>query len=173
MAKREKNFTRSYDDKAGLVEVSQGDETLISLDVSKVAESCIPAIVSRYTADVIVGVMNGALKAGKTVEDAVKLAEETVAKFLSGEFRFRSGTGESTLSTEEEIAVIAECVKAKFPTLEAAIARITAVYNDTTTNAKGVIQRKNYNKLKADPVIKLALSKARGETSDTDSILGA
>lgn len=183
--KREKNFERSYSDKTGNVEISHGDEPVISYAITlppegeTVPEGAVhPLVVAkagmRYTCDILVGVMNAVLKAeGGTIEKAIAKGTETLKNLMGAAFKFRSASGQGGLSIEEEQAIIADTIVSlgKAPNVADAVAKVAAVYARTKQNAKGYTVRPDYNALKNVPQIKSALAQASKVENNLDELL--
>jgi len=180
--KREKNFSRSYDDKAGTFEIGHGDETVASFDPAKAHKSMQLKALSRIFADIVVGSGNAAMKAeGGTVEKAQAKMAETIKALTDGTFTFRAASGQASLSLEDEQRIIAETLvsmgKVKDgadgkPAQEVALAKVVALYGKTKTASNGNITRPDYNALRNIPKIKEALD-AAAPASDTDEKLEA
>lgn len=190
--KRERNFERSYSDSTGVVEISHNDDTVLSVSVmpleAKAAEGDTPAQEAqpgiapdvlmragmRYITDILVGVGNAALKAeGGTAETAQKKMGETLKALQDGTFKFRAASGDGGLSVEEEHKIIAGVLVTLGKAADEAegMAKVKAVYERTTKNAKDYIVRKDYNQLKAVPQIKVALAQASKAETNLDDLL--
>lgn len=190
--KREKNFERSYSDKAGEIVISHNDDPIVEVSIngreSVPAEGDTPAkealppispeVLSRagmrYITDILVGVGNAVLKAeGGTLDKASAKMAETLKSLQDGTFKFRAASGQGGLSIEEEQAIIAETIVAlgKAANIEEATAKVAAVYARTKTNAKGYIVRPDYNALKNVPQIKSALAEKSKAENNLDDLL--
>jgi len=173
--KRETNFTRSYSDKTGEGAIAHNDAEVLAYTADSFSPKTVAAALLRYCTDVLVGVGNAVLKADGSIDDAVKKMGETLAALQSGEFAFRSASGQGGLSVEDEQALIAGILAemGKAPTVEAAAALVAQVYGQTAKNVKGHVTRPAYNKLKNVPGIKAALAKASkaDESDQIDNVL--
>jgi len=184
--KREKNFERGYSDKTGEITISHNDDTVVevSLDgkpaegdkaeVKGIAADVLKRAGMRYITDILVGVGNSVLKAeGGTLDKAQAKMAETLASLQDGTFKFRAASGQGGLSLEDEKAIIAETIVAlgKAESLDAAVAKVEAVYARTKTNAKGYIVRPDYNQLKNVPQIKAALAEKSKAETNLDELL--
>lgn len=172
--KREKNFDRSYSDNSGIIEIGHNDDTVLTVAVDSIHADTMKKAAMRYLCDILVGVGNAAMKAeGGSPEKAQEKMAETLAALQSGAFRFRAASGSAGLSLEDEQQVIAETLArlGKAETVEAALAKVAAIYARTSTNAKGYTVRKDYNALRAVPQIKAALADASKAGDNLDSLL--
>lgn len=169
-----KIYNRVYDDKGGKAEVTEGDETVASIELAKIPQAVKDKAVARYLLDIVVGTGGAARKAeGGTPATAQAKMKETVEAFYAGTFTFRSASGSVTLGLDDEMRVIAETLVSmnKAPDVATALEKVQKLHAKVKIAANGNETRPDYNALRNIPKIKAALDNATPQ-SDTDEKLG-
>jgi hypothetical protein len=180
--KREKTFTRSYDDVTGDVTLTEDESPVIAFNVTDAAAVAQRCSMMRYFADVLVSVGNAMRKAEKPTAEIHAAIAATWKKLQDGTFPFRSASGQGELTPEQEheciAAVLVKMGKTTDPAI--ALAKVQALYAETkvvtrtdkeTKETKEVTTRPRYNKLKNLPEIRAALAIASGASNDLDNLL--